>query len=41
MSADALRQALSNLVDALDRCKSGIVGAFVMAHVHGDRYEGH
>ncbi len=35
-----LRDALRDLVDALDRCKPGIDSAFSMAWVHGQRYDG-
>ena len=35
-----LRDALRELVDALDRCKPGIDSAFSMAWVHGQRYDG-
>lgn len=40
VDAAELREAAEQLVAALDRCKSTLDGLAVLAHVHGQRYDG-
>ena len=37
---EGLREALRDLVAALDACQPGITAAFTFAHIHGQRYDG-
>ena len=37
---EGLREALKDLVAALDACQPGITAAFTFAHIHGQRYDG-